>query len=288
MLTDLVIDPFGADLREVVELAGVAEDAGFDGVWTFDHVSGSVAGQPWSRDPFVTLGAIAARTRRVRLGVLVANVVNRHPAQLASAVSSLQSLAPGRVMCGVGSGASPSSIFASEQLAIGRMIDPAAARCERLVEHVVALRAIWDRAPDGAPVHVEGEHVTMRGLTAVVSPGPTPPIVIGSSGERTVRVAAQIADGVNIRQSPRLAELVAIVHEVRASSDDGGAASPFEISVFDRLDPTHPLGGEADQLRELGVGARTLFVSPPYPLDAVAAVGSASSAHRGTAPGRAG
>jgi alkanesulfonate monooxygenase SsuD/methylene tetrahydromethanopterin reductase-like flavin-dependent oxidoreductase (luciferase family) len=286
MLTDLVIDPFGAHLGDVVELAGVAEDAGFDGVWTFDHVSGSVAGQPWSRDPFVTLGAIAARTRRVRLGVLVANVVNRHPAQLASAVSSLQSLAPGRVMCGVGSGASPSSVFASEQLALGRAIDPAEARCDRLVEHVTALRAIWAGAVDDTPVHAEGEHVTMRGLTGVVAPAPPPPIVIGSSGERTVRAAARIADGVNIRRTPRLAELVAMVHEVRASLD--GVPAPFEISVFDRLDPSHPLGGEVDQLRELGVGARTLFVSAPYPLDAVAAVGSASRARLGPAPGRAG
>jgi alkanesulfonate monooxygenase SsuD/methylene tetrahydromethanopterin reductase-like flavin-dependent oxidoreductase (luciferase family) len=277
MLTDLVIDTFGADVRDVVELARVAEDAGFDGVWTFDHLSGVVAGQRWSRDPFVTLGAIATATTRVRFGVLVANVVNRHPAQLASAVSSLQSLAPGRVMCGIGSGAAPGSKFSAEQVALGRTIDAFDARRDRLVEHVTALRAIWAGASSGEPVTHEGEHVTMRDVTAVVEPAPAPPIVVGSSGARTVRVAAAIADGVNIRRTPELAGLIDVVHHERE-----GRSAPFEISVFDRLDLAHPLGGEVDELERLGVHARTLFVSPPYPLDVVAAVGEACrTARRG-------
>ncbi|CAN5367043.1 hypothetical protein BH23ACT3_BH23ACT3_17490 [soil metagenome] len=270
MLTDLVIDTFGADLREVVELARLAEQTGFDGVWSFDHLSGVVAGRPWSRDPFVTMGAIAACTGRVRLVMLVANLVNRHPAQLASAVSSLQSLAPGRVMCGVGSGAAPGSKFGAEQLALGRTIDAFDARRDRLVEHVAALRAIWAGAASGDPVTVQGDHVTMRDVTAVVEPAPTPPIVIGSLGVRTVRVAAAIADGVNIRRTPQLAELIDVVLRERRARTD-----PFEVSVFDRLDVDHPLGGDVDELVRLGVHARTLFVSPPYPLDVVATVGEA-------------
>lgn len=268
MLTDLVIDPFGADLREVVTLARMAEQAGFDGVWTFDHLSGVVAGRPWSRDPFVTLGAVAAVTERVRLGVLVANVANRHPAQLASAVSSLQSLAPGRVVCGVGSGAVPGSVYAAEQYAVGRDIGAFAERRDRLVEHVEALRSIWAAAAAGHPVGADGRYVTMRGLDAVVEPAPAPPIVIGSSGEQTVRLAARMADGVNIRSGPHLAALTAAVAHERE-----GRTDPFEVSVFDRLDPDHPTGGDVDHLRRLGVAARTLFVSPPYPLEAVAAVG---------------
>lgn len=271
MLTDLVIDPFGADLRDVVALARVADEAGYDGVWTFDHLSGVVARRPWSRDPFVALGAVAAVTERVRLGVLVANVVNRHPAQLASAVASLQSLAPGRVMCGLGSGAVPGSTFAAEQTAIGRVIDPFEQRRERLVEHVDAVRAIWSGAREGRSVTASGRHVTMVGLDAVVEPAPTPPIVIGSSGEQTVRLAARIADGVNIRTGPQLADLVrAVAHE---RHEGPAPVEPFEVSVFGRLDLDHPLGGDPEPLHSLGVAARTLFVSPPYPFEAVAAVG---------------
>ena len=104
MLTDLVLVPFGASLDEMLAAAQTADAGGFDTVWTYDHFSGLVQGAPWSRDPFVTLGAIAATTERVNVGVLVANVANRHPAQLACAVNSLQSLAPGRVLLGVGAG----------------------------------------------------------------------------------------------------------------------------------------------------------------------------------------
>ena len=85
VLTDLVLVPFGASLDEVLAAAQAVDRGGFDTVWTYDHFSGLVQGAPWSRDPFVTLGAIAATTERVNLGVLVANVANRHPAQLACA-----------------------------------------------------------------------------------------------------------------------------------------------------------------------------------------------------------
>ena len=107
MLTDLVLSPFGADPADMVT-AAVAADAGFDGVYTFDHFSGVVLDRPWSRDPFVDArGDRRPRPARRGLGVLVANMVNRHPAQLASAVNTLQALAPGRVICGIGSGAAP-------------------------------------------------------------------------------------------------------------------------------------------------------------------------------------
>ncbi len=63
MLTDLVLVPFGASLDEMLAAAQTADAGGFDTVWTYDHFSGLVQGAPWSRDPFVTLGAIAATTR---------------------------------------------------------------------------------------------------------------------------------------------------------------------------------------------------------------------------------
>jgi alkanesulfonate monooxygenase SsuD/methylene tetrahydromethanopterin reductase-like flavin-dependent oxidoreductase (luciferase family) len=96
----LVLSPFDASSGEMLSAARIADQHGVGGVWTFDHFSGIVAGANWSRDPFVTLGAIAATTKRVRVGVLVANIANRPPAQLASALNTLQSMAPGRVVAG--------------------------------------------------------------------------------------------------------------------------------------------------------------------------------------------
>ena len=91
VLVDLAIYSFDAHVPDMVDVACAAEDLGYSAVWVTDHFSGTVVGAGHTRDPFVSLGAIAASTHDIDLGLLVANVVNRHPAQLASAVNSLQS-----------------------------------------------------------------------------------------------------------------------------------------------------------------------------------------------------
>lgn len=220
---DVVLSPFGGDAARLLTLAQRAEDLGYDGVWTFDHISSLAAlthpGLGASRDPFTLLGAIAARTERVRLGVLVANMNNRHPAQLALAVDTLTSLAPARTVCGIGSGAGPGGPFAREDAALGRLPRPAAERRALLAEHLGALRAIWEgRDATGS--------VATHGLTGVVSQ-PAPPIVVGAGARATLQLAAELADGVNIVTGlgPRLADQVALVREV-------SAGRPFEVSVF--------------------------------------------------------
>ena len=264
--TDLVLSPFDAAVPAMLDAARVADAGGFEALWTFDHFAGGMLAKRWSRDPFVVLGAIASVTHRIGLGVLVANMVNRHPAQLASAVSSLQSLAPGRVRCGLGTGAAPGTRFAGEQEGIGRRPAPAAERRRQLVETIAALRLLWSGGGD-----LDGEHVTLDGVAGVVEPAPCPPIVVGAAAERTVRLAAEHADGVNIRRSVRLADLV-------ATARSAAAGRPFEISVFDDLNPGHPLGGDPAPLLALGVDRRTLVVAPPYPLDAIRRIGSALAA----------
>ncbi len=112
LTTDLLLSPFGADGPEMVEAARVTEQAGYGGVWTLDHFSGSMVQRPWSREPFTILGAIATATSRIRIGPLVANVVNRHPALLTSAAATLQSLSGGRAVLGLGAGAAPGATFA--------------------------------------------------------------------------------------------------------------------------------------------------------------------------------
>lgn len=259
MKTDLVLSPFGADVRQMVEAARLVDGGGFDAVWTYDHISGAIGGTGWSRDPFVTLGAIAAVTSRVRLGVLVANMVNRHPAQLAGAVNSLQSLAPGRVLCGIGAGASPGSRFAVEHEAIGRQLADADARREQLVETIGALRSIWRGE------RFDGQHLSMSDTPFVTDRSPAPPIIVGATSLPTIRLAAEHADGVNIQRRPDLAGLVAVARRHAVASD-------FEVSVLDDLDAGDPLGGDPAPLAALGIDRRTLAVGAPYPLDRIAAI----------------
>ena len=248
MRTDLVLSPFGASSDEMLAAAQIADQGSFDGVWTFDHYSGIVADASWSRHPFVTLGAIAACTDRVRLGVLVANIANRPPAQLASAVNTLQSMAPGRVVAGIGAGAGPGSRFAAEQEAVGRELLSASARRQALARYITELRALWDDEHENSALQRVVDRAHAR-----------PPIVVGANGPLTIGLAAQAADGVNIRVGKELPDRIGIAREVSPKAE-------FEISVFDSLDLEHPLGGETGELSSLGVEARTLVINAPYDL----------------------
>ena len=241
--------------------AGRLADAGrFDTVWTYDHFSGLVSGGRWSRDPWVVLAAIAATTERIHIGVLVANIANRHPAQLASAVNSLQSLAPGRVMLGIGAGASAGNSWAAENAAIRRPVAGIADRRAMLGESIDALRAVWRGEA------YEGAHVSVDAAIAVTDGAPAPPIIVGGTSKGTIDVACARADGVNIELGDDLSERIAYAR--------GSRAGGFEISVFDAFRTSHPFGGDADPLAALGVDRRTLWVTAPYPMAAISSVGA--------------
>jgi alkanesulfonate monooxygenase SsuD/methylene tetrahydromethanopterin reductase-like flavin-dependent oxidoreductase (luciferase family) len=259
--TDIVLSPFGADAAAMVDAARCLDESGFDGVWTLDHFSGSMLDRPWSREPFTVLGAMAAVTSELRVGPLVANMVNRHPALLASAASTLQSIAGGRSVLGLGSGAARGSRFAAEQDAIGRVPGPVEERRRHLVETIEAVRLLWG----GGGVY-NGTYIEIDELHGVVGPEAIPPIIVGASGPQTVGLACEHADGVNIRVTDRTPELVHAAVQTTSGS-------PFEIAIYDDLDVGHPHGGAVDAWIESGVTRRTLMMSPPFDLVAIAALG---------------
>ena len=252
MLIDLSISPFDADVPAMVDLAEAAEAAGYSAVWLVDHFSGAVVGRSWSRDPFVCLAAIAARTRTIELGVMVANMRNRHPAQLACAVNSLHSIAPGRIRLGVGSGAVPGTRFAVEHEAIGTDLGSANQRRTMLADTIGALRAIWNGQPT-----FRADDVGFDGLAGVVDGSPCPPIVVGASAWPTIELALAHADGINVRQGDGLAELLVRIVEQRPAD--------FEISVLDAFDD---VVRDPARIAELeGAGVRRLVLGMAVPHD---------------------
>jgi alkanesulfonate monooxygenase SsuD/methylene tetrahydromethanopterin reductase-like flavin-dependent oxidoreductase (luciferase family) len=191
----------------------------------------------------------------------VANVVNRHPAHLASAAATIQSLGRGRVVLGLGAGAGPGSDYAGEFNAIGVDLGDLDTRRRRLIETIQVLRQIWHGGGDH-----DGEFFTLRGLEAVVGTDVTlPRLIVGASSVGTVRLAAAHADGVNIVGSPGWERLVELACELTTGRD-------FEISVFMALEPDHPTGGELDSMVEIGVDSRVLAVEAPYPFDRLRAI----------------
>ncbi len=261
---DVVISPFSASAKEMVEVARCAEDSGFDAVWTYDHLIGTMLDRGWSHDPFATLGAIAAATDRVLVGPLVANMMNRHPAQLVMAMATLQSLSDGRAVLGLGSGASPNSMFGAEHKAIGIKLLNRAGRARMLAETIEVVRHLWSGGRE-----FQGEFFDIDGLDLGFAPGDKwpLPIIIGASSEPTVKLAIQLADGVNINSGTEAGPLLRLANPHRR---DRG----FETSVHIQADLDHSLGGALPDGAKGLVDRRIIAVRAPFDLNALAAIGA--------------
>ena len=261
--TDLVLSPFGASATELVEAAKCADESGFDGIWVLDHFSGKLVGKGWSHEPFTVLGAIANSTKKVSVGPLVANMINRNPVLLASSFSSLQSLAAGRAVLGLGTGAPPGSKFALEQEMIGRRLEEkGVSRREHLIETINALRSIWN-----GDTNFEGKHFSYEDLESVIMPNKPLRIIVGANGRKMIELASNHADGVNIRVGPSIKELIHLATELAPSAD-------FEISIHEDFDYSHPFGGDFEKWVQMGVTKRACMVNAPFDMEAISAIGA--------------
>ncbi len=147
MRRGIFLAPFGefSDPRRVAELASTAEQAGWDGVFLWDHILAD-PGTPVA-DPWVTLAAVASLTSRIRIGAMVTPVARRRPWVLARQVATLDRLSGGRVVFGVGLGDDGWREFS----AFGDPDSPAL-RAAALDEGLAIIRSLWA----GAPVHSSG------------------------------------------------------------------------------------------------------------------------------------
>src|SRR5919197_1509031 len=164
----------------LLTMAERAEAAGFDSVWIGD----SITARP-RHEPLTLLAAVAARTRRVRLGTGVLLPALRHPVVLAHVVGTLDRVAEGRVILGVGIAADTPAIR-REFAAAGVPWDR---RVGRFLETLEICRALWRR--DG--VSFSGKHFTLDDVTVEPKPPRSggPPIWIGGSGPTALREAAR-------------------------------------------------------------------------------------------------
>jgi alkanesulfonate monooxygenase SsuD/methylene tetrahydromethanopterin reductase-like flavin-dependent oxidoreductase (luciferase family) len=147
----LFVPPF-AELAEpdhVVELACVAEDAGWDGFFLWDHIL-SAPGVPVA-DPWTVAAAVAAATETIRFGMLVTPLARRRPWVLARQATTLDRLSGGRLIVGVGLGDDGWSEFSSFR---GEATDPIE-RAALLDESLDLLRRFWS----GERVRAEGQRL---------------------------------------------------------------------------------------------------------------------------------
>lgn len=96
----------GATYEQQLTIARLAEDLGFDAFFRSDHLMRLNEGDPGPgpTESWVTLGALARETSRIRLGTMVTSSTFRHPGMLAIAVAQVDAMSGGRVELGVGAG----------------------------------------------------------------------------------------------------------------------------------------------------------------------------------------
>ncbi len=158
------------DWGPIKDWAQKAEDLGFDSVWLSDHLFldlgryGGAETRQNAMECFTTLAALAASTRRVGIGSLVACNDLRHPAVLAKMAETINAISGGRLVLGMGAG-----WYEPEYQAAGIAFERAGVRINKLADSIK----------------------TIKRMNAAV------PIIVGGKGDRVVRLAARHADGFN-------------------------------------------------------------------------------------------
>lgn len=191
---------------ELVQLGAAAEKAGFDNIWTSDHL------QPWQNNEghsglaWLTLAAITQHTSSITMGTGVTSPTYRyHPAVVAEAFATLSMLAPGRVFLGVGSGEA-----LNETAATGHWGNYEE-RAGRLTEAVELIRQLWS----GEWVNFAGQYYQVPQTKLYDPPKHPIPIYIAASGPKSMRLAGIHGDGL-ITDSER-----ALQQDLRQAFDEG-------------------------------------------------------------------
>jgi len=187
----------GASYLDQLRIAQHAEELGFDAYFRSDHylTMGDRAGLPGPTDSWVTLGALAVQTTRIRLGTLVTSATFRYPGPLAISVAQVDQMSGGRVELGLGAG-----WFEAEHRAYAIPFPPLGERFDRLAEQLEIITGLW-RTPPGDRYSFAGRHYEIVDSPALPKPAqvPGPPVIVGGKGpRRTPQLAARFADEFNV------------------------------------------------------------------------------------------
>jgi F420-dependent oxidoreductase-like protein len=250
----------GASYGQLAAMAILAEELGFDAFFRSVHflVMGDGDGRPGPTDAWLTLGAIARETERIRLGTLVTSATFRQPGHLAIEVAQVDQMSRGRVELGLGAG-----WYEQEHTAYGWPFPPLGERFERLEEQLAIVTGLWETAP-GERFSFAGKHYHLADSPALPKPVQQPvPVVIGGYGTtRTPRLAARYATEFNLPFPPLDYYPTAIGHVREACEKIGRDPATMTWSVAlvvccgetdaDVARRAKAIGREADELRQNG------------------------------------
>lgn len=161
----------GGDIHSIIELACEAEEAGWNGIFYWDGIYIEGAGPMY--DPWSVLAAIAMRTRRIRMGLILTPPSRRRPWKLARETVTIDHLSQGRLILPVGLGALDDGGFTK----VGEATDRKA-RAQLLEESLEILTGLWS----GQPFSFHGQHYHVEEMTFLPPPVQKPRIPIWMVG----------------------------------------------------------------------------------------------------------
>jgi len=234
------------------EIALLCESLGYDSLWISDHLIFGDRGEV--AECWTVLSALAAVTKRIRLGTMVLCDTHRNPALVAKMVSTLDNISEGRVNYGIGAGWRK-----IEQMSYGLpWLDKPSDRVKRTEEGIEIVRRMWTEDRPS----FEGTYYSIR--DAICNPKPVqkphPPIWIAGQGERMLILVAKYADGWNW-MSTTVDEHQKLINTIRESCERIGrnhnditmswqgriliarsrADLKEKIDAIHRLNPRYPL-----------------------------------------------
>ncbi|MFP6640401.1 MAG: LLM class flavin-dependent oxidoreductase, partial [Myxococcota bacterium] len=182
----LMLGYSGPKLRIPLEKVKLAERVGYDAVFT---------AEAYGSDAITPLAWLAAHTDRIRLGTAVIQLAGRTPTMAAMQMGTLDALAPGRVICGLG--------VSGPQIVEGWYGQPWGRPYWRLRDYVSIMRKVFRREEPvshsgkefSLPYTGEGAMGIGKPLRSILHMNPDIPIWLGTGTETNVRLTAEIADG---------------------------------------------------------------------------------------------
>jgi probable F420-dependent oxidoreductase len=251
----------GVDAAAVADWARAAEAAGWDGLFLWDHLFAFAESPVETVDPWIALTAAACATTTIRLGTLVTPMPRRRPVVVARQTVTLDRLSGGRLILGLGGGASD-----EEFRAFGIGVPSPRDKVDGLAEAIEIMRGLWTEPALTYPGRLH------RAVAAPMEPKPVRriPIWLGTFGPRALAVTGRLADGwmpslgyAPLEQLPVMRDRIAAAAEQAGRSiDDVTCALNVEVRATDLEKPDRL----AERLRALtAMGFTVLNLKPTGP-----------------------
>jgi len=231
----------------------------FEHAWLSDHFLGLGSTPPGPYlESWTLLAALAARTRRLRIGVMVTDNTYRHPAVLAKMAATVDVVSHGRLNFGLGTGWEP-----QQHRAYGIPLPAPGERVRRLGEACELIRLLWSEPT----VTFEGRYYQLHEAPCDPKPvqKPFPPFAIGGEGEQTLQVIARYADIWDCSvATPDIYAQKRVLLE-RFCTAIGRDSASIAYSRHISVDPTDLKITQAETRAFLEVGATHIIYHVPVP-----------------------